>query len=91
VATVEVRKQDFDMDSLEADMAKKIIDTGKTCRRIEVTDHPARRIEPDALAAALGAEPVEIVSPIAVKSRVPENRAADGLEEVGGSSSSVSF
>jgi hypothetical protein len=39
-------------------MAKKIIDTGKTARRIEVTDRPARRIEPEAFAAALGAEPV---------------------------------
>jgi hypothetical protein len=39
-------------------MAKNIIDTGKTARRIEVTDRPARRIEPEAFAAALGAEPV---------------------------------
>ena len=39
-------------------MAKKIIDTAKTARRIEVTDRPARRIEPEAFAAALGAEPV---------------------------------
>ena len=39
-------------------MAKKIIDTGKTARRVEATDRAARRIEPEAFAAALGAEPV---------------------------------
>jgi hypothetical protein len=39
-------------------MAKKIIDTGKTARRIEATDRPARRIESEEFAAALGAEPV---------------------------------
>ena len=39
-------------------MAKKVIDTGKTARRIEATDRPARRIEPAEFAAALGAEPV---------------------------------
>ena len=38
-------------------MAKKIIDTGKTARRIEATDRPARRIEPEAFAEAIGAEP----------------------------------
>jgi hypothetical protein len=37
-------------------MVKKIIDTGKTARRIEVTDRPARRIEPEAFAEAIGAK-----------------------------------
>jgi hypothetical protein len=39
-------------------MAKKIIETGKPARRIEVSGKPQRRIEPEAFAAALGAEPI---------------------------------
>jgi hypothetical protein len=39
-------------------MAKKIIVTGKTARRIEVSGTAQRRIEPEKFAAALGAEPI---------------------------------
>ena len=39
-------------------MAKKIIETGKSARRIEVSGKPQRRIEPEEFAAALGAEPI---------------------------------
>jgi len=39
-------------------MAKKIIETGKPARRIEVSGKPQRRIEPEEFAATLGAEPI---------------------------------
>ena len=59
-------------EQAEPDMAKKIIDSGKTARRIEGTDRAARRIEPEAFAEAIGAEPVEIFSLTGVKSQVPK-------------------
>lgn len=39
-------------------MAKKIIVSGKSARRIEVEGKPQRRIEPNEVAVALGAEPI---------------------------------
>ena len=39
-------------------MAKKIIETGKPARRIEVSGKAQRRIEPEEFAAAIGAEPI---------------------------------
>jgi hypothetical protein len=62
-------------------MGKKINVTGKPARRIEVSGKPQRRIEPEESAAALGAEPVEILT---VKSRVRKNRAADALKNTVG-------
>jgi hypothetical protein len=39
-------------------MGNKIIDSGKPARRIVVSGKPQRRIDPEAFAAALGAEPI---------------------------------
>src|ERR1700722_13626045 len=46
------------MNQRDSVMVKKIIETGRPARRIEVSGKPQRRIEPVEFIAALGAEPI---------------------------------